>query len=383
MNIATKYLIRKSVFLHTLIFISFLCFPALLLAMVSGDCSNCHTMHNSKDGSAVVADGLPAYQSLTVDSCVGCHSHSSNLTIIDLGGSQVPIVFSGSEPTYPPNGNTSSTLAGGNFFWVAQGDDSKGHNVFGISGQDAVLFSAPGSSTSCAQTCHTSLALSGEAFPMYPYSGCRGCHLPAHHADDSSVVVDASGGSYRFLGDLMSRTFGFPDSGRGVKGIEADDWEQNPSEFNHNTYAGTANSYSQVFGTFLDSSSIGQFCSGCHGNFHHRMTSDQIATNQQSAISGAWMRHPSDVVLPADIDEEYNAYTVYNPLAPVAKPVLSEGLLNSPEVVPGTDVVTCISCHRPHGSPYPDMLRWNYDNCESEVVNSNCGCFVCHTKKDE
>ncbi len=59
--------------------------------------------------------------------------------------------------------------------------------------------------------------------------------------------------------------------------------------------------------------------------------------------TGAWIRHPCDVVLPDCGD--YKEYTVYNPLVPVAKIALT-GQKNSSEVVPGSDVVTCISCHR-------------------------------------
>jgi predicted CXXCH cytochrome family protein len=116
-------------------------------------------------------------------------------------------------------------------------------------------------------------------------------------------------------------------------------------------------------------------CVGCHGNFHHQMNDAQPGD-----VSGAWIRHPSDVVIPDET--EYAGYTTYNPLAPVAKTDLS-GQKNSAVVVPGSDLVTCISCHRPHGSPNPDMLRWDYTTCRSEEANAACGCFVCHTAKDD
>ncbi len=363
--------IRLSIYLLPLLLCSSLAF-----AQARGPCVNCHTMHNSQNGLSVLAGGVDLQPALTVDTCVGCHTNSINSeTIVDLGdGTRIPIVYnSGNEPTYPPNGSSSSSLAGGNFYWVAQGDDTKGHNVYGISAADSNLVEAPGWSVFC-NDCHGSLATEA--------SGCRGCHVAKHHSDDSSTVVDSSGGGYRYLGDVMYRDFGYTGgfmvySGNTVHGIEEEDWEQNPSSTNHNGYMGTDVVYDNAGnGPFLTNYSVGQFCSGCHGNFHHAMNSAQEVDN---SVSGAWIRHPSDVIIPDE--REYQSYTVYNPLAPVAKPSLA-GMENSPGVVPGTDLVTCVSCHRPHGSPYPDMLRWDYDTCVASSGDSDCGCFVCHTTKD-
>jgi hypothetical protein len=84
--------------------------------MVSGPCSNCHTMHNSQNGSAVDSDGPSSH--LLTTSCVGCHSHATD-TIVVVGETRIPIVFTHSKPTYPATGSPTSTLAGGNFFWVS------------------------------------------------------------------------------------------------------------------------------------------------------------------------------------------------------------------------------------------------------------------------
>ncbi|MEJ2200497.1 MAG: cytochrome c3 family protein [Desulfuromonadaceae bacterium] len=347
----------------------------VLLALLPGDsawgkarglCVSCHTMHNMQDGGVVDVGG--PNQALLNASCVGCHSSSGTDTIVDLGnGTRIPIVFNLSEPTYPPDGSASSTLAGGNFYWVAQGGgDAYGHNVYGISSADSTLSFAPGRSTSCSP-CHDSLASS------HPSSGCKGCHVPAHHADDSAEVVAATGGWYRFLGENPAM-MGDP-SQYGVKGIEEEDWEQDPASNRHNGYLGTSDVYVKSFWPYLPTYSIGQFCVGCHGNFHHQMNE-----TQPGDVSGAWIRHPSDVVIPDET--EYAGYTTYNPLAPVAKTDLS-GQKNSAVVVPGSDLVTCISCHRPHGSPNPDMLRWDYDTCREGIANAACGCFVCHSMKDD
>ena len=357
-------------------------------AAVAGDCVNCHTMHNSQDGAPmrfnVAAGDDPAepLPTLLKSDCVGCHTNSKNSdTIVTLGDTRVPIVYNtGGGLEYPPKGGNNAVLAGGNFYWVAQNDgDAYGHNVYGISGMDVAhsdtgapggsnSFNNPGGMGGCYD-CHFTLST--------PANGCRGCHLPAHHASGSATagIADGEDGWYRFLGNVMHGS-----TAPGVQGVEDPDWEQNPTASRHNVYKGTADRYES--GATVTTGSIGQFCSGCHDKFHQGDDPDGM-----TSTSGAWIRHPSDVVLPGDTNKEYYLYQTYNPLAPVAKQTL-DGTVSS-AVVAGEDVVTCISCHRPHGSPYPDMLRWDYlndCNAGTDYVApgdpGECGCFVCHTTKD-
>lgn len=344
------------------------------LARVSGACANCHTMHNSQDGSAVDATGPSA--NLLSDDCVGCHSDTGSSTILTVGGTSIPIVYNQTLPTYPPDGSASSVLAGGNFYWIAHaGGDAYGHNVYGISAADGTLTSgAPGNSAGCTN-CHGTLS---SATAPETETGCRGCHVPHHHADDSATVVGESGGWYRFLGDNTAMAMG---TYRGVVGIEDAEWEQNPSSSNHNAYQGTTNLYNRA--KTNDNYSIGEFCAGCHGDYHFAMNTGQPGGD----LSGAWIRHPSDVVIP-NSGEYATAFAGpdgdYNPLVPVAKSTaLVAGDENFATVTINSDVVTCISCHRPHGSPYPDMLRWDYSNdCDAGTASADCGCFYCHTAKD-
>ena len=191
------------------VLVAVFCGPAM--AKVTGRCDNCHTMHNSQNGSSMVYEYYnpsnfsyldQPQETLLVTSCVGCHSHQSAVTY-DLDGCEVPVV-------YTRGGiNFDDCLAGGNFYWVAhaaENPDAKGHNVLGIAGQDASLSDAPGrdtGSTHCSNSCHLSLAVKQTHISDFG-SGCQGCHLrPAHHADDSNVVVgsenDDDDGFYRFL----------------------------------------------------------------------------------------------------------------------------------------------------------------------------------------
>jgi len=123
------------------------------LAKVTGVCSNCHTMHNSQGGDGVVIAGTNAgwngggamtggtdtgpQQRLLVTNCVGCHSSTTDATIVTVGDSRIPIVYNsgGVAPLKP--------LAGGNFYYVENNGDQYGHNVRGISGQDSLLSYAP------------------------------------------------------------------------------------------------------------------------------------------------------------------------------------------------------------------------------------------------
>ena len=354
-----KSLITLTIMLAAAALVIVFCGPAA--AKVSGVCSGCHTMHNSEDGSALA--GGPHATLLTND-CVGCHSSGSSSTTYSLGGCDVPVV------NYTV-GAPSEYLAGGNFWWVADagGDrDAAGHNVLGISDVDSLSFAPGGFSCAGNNNCHKSLA---EEQNMFAGSGCQGCHLsPAHHADDSATVIGAESSStdgyYRFLsGHGVSYA-------HGVCGIEDDDWQASKRAGDHNEYLGFSapktSTISLSYGHTMTA-----FCCGCHGDFH---------VEQEN---GEWIRHPSDAVIP-DTGEYADAFSaggtgtgIYDALVPVARPSLSAV---SSTVAIGTDMVMCLSCHRPHGSPYDDLLRWDYGDMLAGGSENTTGCFACHTKKD-
>ena len=340
--------------------------PGQSLAKVTGQCANCHTMHNSQNGSDL--SGEPK-GTLLVNNCVGCHSSGISSTTYSLGGCAVPVV------NYTGGSAPSEHLAGGNFYWVSDGggdDDAKGHNVYGIAGQDSEITAAEGApggnNTGCSTTqCHSTLAVEQTGNGTFESGGCQGCHLRvAHHADDSATVVGETGGYYRFLSGHM---------GGGVEGIEDSDWHASKGASDHNEYLGNVgNNKASMGGIMTLGNTMTGYCCGCHGNFH--------IENEAADGSGAWVRHPSDAIMPSS--GEYASYTVYNPDVPVARPDLSGYSRPSTTVTPGTDLVMCLSCHRPHGSPYSDMLRWDYSLMSAGTTGAGAGngCFVCHSNKD-
>ncbi len=107
-----------------------------------------------------------------------------------------------------------------------------------------------------------------------------------------------------------------------------------------------------------------QYCIVCHADFCG-------SENQKSGTS--WIRHPTNTSLP--LQGEYAGYEVYRKDVPVSYPDLKK-----PER--STARIMCMSCHRPHGTPYNFLLRWDYNTILAGSENNSAGCFACHTTKD-
>ncbi len=344
-------------------------------AKVSGPCANCHTMHYSQTPwpsqwpTSTPSGATGPFRALTVSDCVGCHSGSS---AIKTGN--IPVVNMTTDPGTTGPGHT---LAGGNFYWVVNGDDTAGHNVSYLVGQDSNLGLTPPGWDPSATSGFTFGQVAGGATTwttQLTCAGTYGCHgdhtqaddfaaiYGAHHTDDSTIDGSSVGKSYRFLA--------------GILGIEDSDWEYTASDnsTDHNEYKGANGNAS-----YADKTTISYLCAECHGYFH----------SQIGGSTHPWLRHPTDIALPGSGTEYYyynggtgtgNPYSV---VAPVGEVDLSNGVQST--VNPGTgtnDIVLCISCHRAHGSENADLLRWDYSTCTAgSTTSTGCGCFICHTQK--
>ena len=396
-----------------------------------GQCADCHTMHNSEQGKPVALQGSSTTASATPNpnllkmDCIACHASGGGemVRVLD-GGSRIPQVL-----------HTAATdLAAGNFRHITTGGDRKGHNVIDVVSADSTFTRPPGykdhdplgftfdvSKLTCAGNmgCHgirgqqldpgdpflgtdptyrTGLAaLSGNDGPTATsttyFSG-------AHHSNYDGLKSD--GAHPEFYENPLAHSYRFI---RGLKGYGnmTDRW-QNIDSASHNEYSGGYVSdtiKNTDFGTtttcnrchlgnqsttarlYVPNSSVTGFCITCHGSFH-----SSGATN---GSSGAFLRHPSDYVIPND--GEYANYTAFDVTAPVARPAAGfvTGFTPSADVNAGTDMVMCLSCHVPHASPYDGMLRFDYDSLTSkmragsfasiEAAQAEGGCFACHTTK--
>lgn len=342
-------------------------FAGNALAAISGaPCVECHTMHNSQDNAPMRWDGNadPARALLRAGKCTGCHADGK---ITNNGSNIIPQVVG---TVYG-----SDTLAGGSFKWVIDGADAKGHNVGEIAAQDKALgLTPPGWDKTHASAVNSDAAWAQQLSCSGQY-GCHGDHTVldtfgavkgAHHTASSSLDGSTVGKSYRFL--------------RGIAGVEDSDWEFTNNATDHNVYKGVARNHGSSDAT----DTISHLCAECHGKFH---AIEGINALPSTNMSNPWLRHPTDIDMRAlSATSEYQQYGKgiggYSVEAPVA---LSTPVPSATADYSAEAIVTCISCHRPHGSPNDDLLRWDYAGMKAGSTDAaavNTGCFRCHTTKD-
>ena len=345
--------------------------PGLAMAQVKGACVDCHTMHNSQGGAPMNfnASDTPNGMLLKGD-CIGCHTNTTNGNGRGGATSNIPYV---NHTTTVPGATSGGMLAGGSFYWgpqtAAVGSHAKVHNVVGISVQDTTLLNLPpGQVASLASqlTCGGSTGCHGNRALTTGNAALVGSH---HAASPASGYMDGSNlaNSYRFL--------------NGVKGIESADWESLQTPATRNVYAGVA----RAADTTNTATTISSLCGQCHGDFHNG--ANKISSGNNMATP--WVRHPTDFDMFAGTlaGSEYRSYT-YNMEAPVAMPAgtMSAAYTRPTGALVATEaIVTCVSCHRVHGSAHADLLRWDYGTMLAHQATApvqNTGCFQCHRNKD-
>jgi hypothetical protein len=279
-----------------------------------------------------------------------------NESIKEFDDNKIPIVFN--TAGYP-----GTPLAGGNFYSVSINIDNTGHNIFSTNIDETLNSTPPGGNFPSGGTYTGQLRC----------AGTRGCHghnggqsgdtpvddetqamKGAHHGDDSSPLngdITNVARNYRFL--------------LGIRGKEDSDWQQDNINTSHNEYKGS---------TSNDTNTISYLCAECHGKYH-----TWVGGASEVGTASPWLRHPTDTLLLGT--GEYSNYTTYNMIAPIAR-LDPDNLPDQTQVIPGTDIVMCLSCHRAHASPYFKMMRWDYQGWPACMPDCTNGCNVCHTSKD-
>ena len=347
-------------------------------ARVTGECSNCHTMHNSDGGEPMAyefSDGSfsprdTPYEQLLKSDCVGCHTATGSGSTGNVP--EAPIVYNTSEPTYGDHHDDGKNigLAAGNFYYTTAASgasgESRGHSLTCVDFVDNTDTPA-GQRTSCGTNdCHHPTGTTG-----LQAHGCEACHLPAHHKHGASTaIVDSEDGYYRFLGPIRAADGGSDDHVRGVRGYEDDDWQKTFGNSDHNEYSGEADT--------ADYHSISSHC-GCH------YESTGPIECKAFQVKADPLYHKANLVLPS-LQTKWDGYREvsegiageYSPMLPIARSDIATGAYPSAVVGYGAnDALMCLTCHRAHASPYDNMLRWD-NTLTLGDQGPYYGCIGCH-----
>ncbi|MDD2556653.1 MAG: cytochrome c3 family protein [Desulfuromonas sp.] len=345
-----------------------LCWVAPVHARVTGPCSNCHTMHYSQNNSILSEwdEGGP-HQALLRTDCGGCHTGTNEF------GGKTPFVMSDA-PEYGESGieANATTLAGGSFYWVNQpankavGGEATGHNVAGLTTADSILHTPPGFDGGRAAA--DGSRPGGGTWPsgqQVTCAGVYGCHGTHSEAAQTSAIHGAHHGD---LGGARINPGNAPAAGYrflvGIEGYEDPNWEIRPTADAHNQYKGLNNPGGS------NTSTISSLCARCHGAYH--------SGTGNTGTSSPWLRHPTDYDMGNASSSEYRNYggmgNSYNPAVPLASETVTS--VKNKVTFSNDTIVTCLSCHRAHGSKYYKAMRWNY----AGSVNGGL-CTECHSSK--
>jgi len=143
---------------------------AMATAGIVGDCSDCHTMHNSIQGKKVAKTGLTGtlattgIQDLLKFDCIACHANPNATSALYTlpGGSVVPQV-------YWNNDGSGQDLAGGNFADISKYGNHKGHNVVDVVSAETDVTTPPGFR-------HADGAIMSFDVTKFTCAGSMGCH---------------------------------------------------------------------------------------------------------------------------------------------------------------------------------------------------------------
>jgi nitrate reductase cytochrome c-type subunit len=367
--------------------ICFLMMTTIAHAVITGQCSNCHTMHNSQGGAEMTTftdytftSPATAQPYLLRGTCLGCHAQGTANKIESISGTDVPQVL---------HNDPSGDLAGGNFIYQigggkgGAGSDKKGHNLvdFGAGNMDTPA-QPPGRRHDIANintlfTCAGSLGCHG-------IRGGQGRGLEAikgsHHGNVDGQLSDADtvANSYRFLYYVI----GLENTNTG-----ASKW-QNVDATNHNEYYGATEPmdfdstgcdtcHDGITPNRPDNKTMSGFCATCHGYFHlfdDDSGNEGVIINDRVPPYSPFKRHPTDVVLPGGGEyADIAGYSVVTPVARTTPPnVIDAG-------VSASDAVMCLSCHGAHATDFYKMLRWDI---KGPLATAISGCGNCHTGKN-
>ncbi len=384
---------QKKYALYLLSAIFVLTMNSIVHAALTGQCSTCHTMHNSQDNNVMVNRTFGTDETTDVKefllrgTCLGCHgSGTVNASGVD------PVTKA--PQVYHDGSGGSPDLAGGNFAYIdgtigSGPSNKKGHNIRDLGNLDN-----PGQPPGRRHNIiDIDVKVVGEdkGLTCSGQFGCHGIRSPqvnkftamkgAHHGnvDGELSTANTVANSYRFLYNVI-----------GLENTTASKW-QNVNASNHNEYYGAIEPMDyEAFGCVTchesgtnynrpKSKTMSGFCATCHGYFHLVDSLGYALDTTGSGIgddeNSPFNRHPTDVLVKKNGGEyaDISGYSVVTPVARTTPPAAID------TGVSGTDAVMCLSCHGAHATDFYKMMRWDIKGSLATAIS---GCGNCHTSKN-
>lgn len=317
-------MIKRSLVLGGLVAGAFLLPNLANAGVVTGACVNCHTMHNSQNGTNMNGTATGNDQLLIAAGCVGCHASADENTatgkpVTGTLAPQVDNVIAG----------TAGFVLNGGYFEKTAGVSAQQHNVATLAAAADAVFgtnTTPGGGARTAQLI------------------CQDCHTQAgHHV--------AAANSYQML------------TGANASNDAAQAGDYGATAKAATTTAGTR---SEILYRSVD---MNLFCAGCHGTFH-------TAANQNGSVVGSnWVRHPTDIA----VTNSTLFPSIVTMLNTADTDAVVVGSAAAAPAAGDAGVVMCLSCHVPHGGPYNDLLSFDYTAELAGGTTVSTGCEKCHS----
>lgn len=275
-----------------------------------GACGGCHAMHDATPGAVDLL-----HKPNPTDVCLGCHQTAFGNTW-------------GRDALLP-----GPQYGGGQFIFLRENniyDGSENRIVEGRSSGHSVISIDNGT----APDVDYNFAPGGTVYPSNNLH-CTSCHDPHGRGGHFRMLWGAgpvlvNGQSYQF-------TYAAPEA----TGIDVEGPPE--SRTNHTSYR----------------RGLAEWCANCHTSY----------LQEHGFGNGSNFEHEVNEPLGAEIAALYNAYNgtgqppttpdaAYIPEVPVET---TTGSIASQGGVDATSRVTCVSCHRAHGSSAPHAGRWDFD----------------------
>lgn len=409
--------------------------PSMAVHKGSGDltCGNCHTMHSSQGGTfgpsmggangalILLRSSLVTGRETIHQLCLQCHAKAGSQAGVPMNAANAqttpPKVLLDSTDAWDSSKSFSAIGAGGDFQFVGTYNQITGYTPGATdSGGPTPSNTGLGKGHSIGATTVAPPGNGSTGGATIATFSCTTCHDPHGTASTTDSInrfrnLKGNIGTVKpwtnmsATGDIAGSYVGGVAGGNNLQGTVpaggtnntsmSTIWPVWRSSGTQNTYNTTTTAPNIIANVPTDGSSsyalLSAFCAQCHSTWHEGVTGSPNKSGND------WARHPVDNRISDSSGLSGAGVSItdmahYTSFAGIstgfALPAANDDGTVGYYATSGTDKVFCLSCHFAHGSPYYDILRWDYISAVESTggsqtgngVPSNRGCQQCHNR---